>query len=137
MFAWERSLRKEVTVLKRRIAVILPILALATAPMALAAGAPSGTYKTTITKPAKLKGVWKVTFKSGHVTARFKGHVAARNTYTISGSTITFPPKKGAKCTSPGMYTFMLSGKTLTFTKISDPCSKGRAAVLTHKFTKV
>jgi hypothetical protein len=52
--------------LKRRIAVIVPLLTIAvTAPMALASGGPSGTYSTKITKPTMIKGTWKVKFAAG------------------------------------------------------------------------
>ncbi len=123
---------------KCRIAVLLPILALAVlAPVALGSGKLSGTYKTKITSPPMFKGTWKVSFKSGHVTARDDGHVVARNTYTISGSTITLAAKAGSTCKTPGKYTFTLSGKTLKFTKIADPCQPNRAAILKHTFTKV
>jgi hypothetical protein len=39
-------------------------------------------------------------------------------------------------CKTPGTYKFTISGETLTFKKISDPCNTVRAELLSHKFTK-
>jgi hypothetical protein len=39
-------------------------------------------------------------------------------------------------CKTPGTYKVTISGETLTFKKISDPCNAPRAQLLSHKFTK-
>jgi hypothetical protein len=124
--------------LKRRIAVIVPLLTIATiAPMALASGGLSGTYSTKITKPASIKGTWKVKFAAGVDTVYLNGKQEAGGTYRIAGSTITFKkPAAKSGCHKPGKYSFTLSGKTLKFTKISDPCPN-RPEILSHTFTKV
>jgi hypothetical protein len=122
--------------LKRWIAVIVAMLSLAIiAPLAFAAGGLSGSYRTKISKPASIKGVWKIKFASGHTTVSWNGKVVTHGKYTISGSTITLKPK--GKCHSPGKYNFKLSGRTLKFTKISDPCPSPRSKILSHRFTKV
>lgn len=122
--------------LKRWTAAILPTLALAgIAPAALATEHLSGTYTTRITKPASLKGLWTVKFTAGADTVTLNGRPLIHGDYTISGSTITLKSHGTGACTSPGKYTFTLSGKTLKFTKISDPCP-GRPEVLAHPFTQ-
>ena len=123
--------------LKRLTAIIIPTLALASiAPAALATEHLSGTYETKIAKPASVKGLWRVKFTSGSDTVSLNGRPLIHGHYTISKSTITLKSHGTGACTSPGKYTFTLSGKTLKFTKISDPCP-GRPEVLAHPFTKV
>jgi hypothetical protein len=123
--------------LKRWSAVIVPTLALASiAPAALATEHLSGTYTTKITRPASLKGLWAVKFAAGADTVSVNGHPLIHGNYTISGSTITLKSRGTGTCTSLGKYTFTLSGETLKFTKINDPCP-GRPEVLAHSFTKV
>lgn len=123
--------------LKHWTAVLVPTLALASiAPAALATDQLSGTYKTSITKPASLKGRWTVKFAAGADTVSLNGRPLIHGNYTISKSTITLKSRGKGACTSLGKYTFTLSGNTLNFTKISDPCP-GRPEVLAHPFTKV
>jgi hypothetical protein len=123
---------------KRRIAVIVPILTLAiVVPPALASGGLSGTYSTKIAKPAMIKGTWKVRFAAGVDTVYLNGKHEAGGTYRISGSTITFKKQQAASgCHKPGKYSFTLSGRTLKFTKISDPCPN-RPEILARTFSKV
>ena len=122
---------------KRRIAVIVPILTLAiVVPPALASGGLSGTYSTKIAKPAMIKGTWKVRFAAGVDTVYLNGKHEAGGTYRISGSKITFKRAASGGCHKPGKYSFTLSGKTLKFTKISDPCPN-RPEILARTFTKV
>jgi hypothetical protein len=132
---------------KRWIAVVVPALTLAfAATPAFASTAhwgtsrvPSGTYQATIKEPAGLKGVWRIEFHAGTDTDYLNGTKVASGTYTISGSTITFaqpavPSGSPDTCRSPGKYTFRLPGRTLTFTKISDPCNSVRSELLSHRF---
>ena len=131
---------------KRWIAVIVPTLALALTATSASASTthctsrvPSGTYQTTIKEPASLKGVWRIEFHAGTDTDYLNGTKVASGTYTISGSTITFaqpavPSGSPDTCRSPGKYTFRLPGRTLTFTKISDPCNSVRSELLSHRF---
>jgi hypothetical protein len=153
--------------LRRCLAVTVPILSLALiTPVALASGSLSGTYHTTVTTPATLKGTWSFKFANGRDSQLLNGKEVANGTYTISGSTVKFAnpaipkgaaptsssgtsttPPAGAPslpsgtttptaCSTPGTYKVMISGKTLTFKKISDPCNTLRAQLLSHKFTK-
>ena len=131
---------------KRWIAVIVPALTLAIAATPAYASTthctsrvPSGTYQTTIKEPASLKGVWRIEFHAGTDTDYLNGTKVASGTYTISGSTITFaqpavPAGSAQTCQTPGKYTFRLPGRTLTFTKISDPCNSVRSELLSHRF---
>jgi hypothetical protein len=134
---------------KRWIAVIVPTLALALTATSASASTtrctsrvPSGKYQTTINKPASLKGVWTIKFHSGTDTDYLNGTKVASGTYTISGSTIKFAqpavPSGSAKtCQTPGTYTFRLPGRTLTFTKISDPCNSVRSEILSHVYIHI
>jgi hypothetical protein len=122
--------------LKRRIAVIAIGSLTIIAPAALATGRLSGTYRTTITSPQSIKGVWKVSFHSGVQQVTWDGRPASRGTYKISGSTITFRRSTAGGCHLAGKYHFALSGKTLKFTRISDNCPN-RPEILSRTFTKV
>ena len=132
---------------KRWIAVIVPTLTLAIATTPAFASTshsgtsrvPSGTYQATIKEPASLKGVWRIEFHAGTDTDFLNGMKLASGTYTISGTTITFaqaavPSGAPETCRSPGKYTFSLPGRTLKFTKISDPCNSVRSELLSHRF---
>ena len=134
---------------KRWIAVIVPTLTLAIAATPAYASTthctsrvPSGTYQTTIKEPASLKGVWRIEFHAGTDTDYLNGTKVASGTYTISGSTITFaqpavPAGSAQTCQTPGTYTFRLPGRTLTFTKISDPCNSVRSEILSHVYIHI
>ena len=130
---------------KRWIPVVVSTLALAIAATPASAStsrAPSGTFQATIKEPANLKGVWKIEFHSGTDTDFLNGTKIASGKYTIAGTTITFaqaavPSGSPATCQSPGKYTFSLPGKTLKFTKISDPCNSVRSELLSNRFTRL
>jgi hypothetical protein len=139
-----------VPVYKRWIAVVISTLtiAIAATPAFAATGhsstsrVPSGTYQATVKEPATLKGVWKIVFHSGTDTDFLNGTKIASGTYTISGTTISFaqaaaPSGSPTTCKTPGKYTFSLPGKTLKFTKISDPCNSVRGELLSNKFTRI
>jgi hypothetical protein len=112
-------------------------LAFAVAPVALAAGGLSGTYKTTIASPAPIKGKWKVTFTPGAYTVSDNGNLVVKGIDAIAGRAITLMDKSGpGACKKPGKYTFAVTGKKLKFTKISDTCN-GRPGVLSHTYHKV
>jgi hypothetical protein len=134
---------------KRWIAVMVPTLALALAATSASASTthctsrvPSGKYQTTIDEPASLQGVWTIDFNDGTDTDYLNGTEVASGTYTISGSTITFaqpavPSGSAQTCQTPGTYTFRLPGRTLTFTKISDPCNSVRREILSHVYIQI
>lgn len=124
---------------------ILAVLAAGSlaASSALAAGGPAGTYKTRIGAKelgGQLRGTWTITFRRGAYTVRDNGKPAVRGRYALKGHRITLADKSGpAACRPKGVYTYRLSGKHLTFKRVSDssPSCTGRAHVLAHRFTKV
>ena len=131
------------------VAIVLTLTLAIAATIAIASGAhsgtsrmPSGTYQATIKNPASLKGVWRIKFHAGTDTDFLNANKVASGTYTISGTTITFaqaagPPGAPETCRSPGKYTFRLPGKTLKFSKISDPCNSVRSELLSQRFIHV
>ena len=128
----------------RRYLATVPILGVALfAPLAHASGSLSGTYRTTVTTPASLKGTWLFKFGDGRDSQFLNGKEVANGTYTISGATVKFADPAipsgtttATVCKTPGTYKVTISSETLTFKKISDPCNAVRAALLSHKFTK-
>jgi hypothetical protein len=116
-------------------AVIL--LTLIVSSVALAAGGVTGTYTTTITSPAQLKGKWVVTFaKGGTYKVARNGQALARGTYSTTATTITLREPNG--CGGSGTYAWKRSGKTMTFIRKREvPACQARAAVLAHRFTQV
>lgn len=131
--------------MKRFATLAAVLLALSVASVALAAGG-LGKFETKITgKGAKtergmLDGTWTLALRSptsGTVNLTWNGRKAGGGTYAISGSTITLTPKKNGGCKTTGKYTFKLTGKSLTFTKISDTCTVRRDVLTAHPWTKV
>jgi hypothetical protein len=106
-----------------RAAAVAAVLAAMPVALAVASGGPSGTYTTTITRPAILKGTYRLTFTPGHLVLDLPGGKVRRGTDAISGSTIRFR-LRGGLCKKPGTYKFTLSASSVTFTKIKDPCSR-------------
>jgi hypothetical protein len=115
------------------------------------AGLLGGSYATTITGESgalgAFSGTWTISFVAGVYqwkhSAEPGGSVDAGQ-YKISGSTITFRDTSATGdsigCPGVGKYRFKLTGKTLSFTLISDPVNSchGREVVLTSgPFTNV
>ena len=134
--------------MKRFALAVSVVLALALSSVALAAGTLSGTYKTKVTSNAEqgfLKGTWTIKFKGAAYTVTDNGKVVVHGKDTIKGSKITFQDTSGKfACLgagTSGTYTFKVTGKKLTFTKVKEAkksCAAGRAVVLTSgTFTKV
>jgi len=130
----------------KRVAMVGAIpLVLTSASIALAASGP-GKFESTIsgngrkTDNGRVDGKWTIDLKSptsGPLNLTVNGHDQGGGTYAISGSRITFTPKKGGSCKTKGKYSFTRSAKTLTFTRISDSC-KVRFDVLTaHTWKKI
>jgi len=72
--------------------------------------------------------------KGGKYTITDNGAVVVRGHFT-STSRIYLSNETGpAACPQPAVYSWKRTGKTLKFTKVSDPCV-GRAAVLGLPFT--
>jgi hypothetical protein len=107
--------------------------------VAVAAGGLPGTYTTTISSPAQLKGKWSLSFaKGGAYSVRLNGEVLARGRFTATAKTITFDREQGSGCTGAGTYAWKKSGKTMTFARKRETSScQARAAVLGHRFTQV
>jgi hypothetical protein len=112
------------------------IAALALPAVLLAAGGlPLGKYTAHVKTPARLKGTWVLNFtKAGKYTITDNGAVVVRGRFT-STSRIYLSNETGpAACPQFGVYSWKRTGKTLKFTKVSDPCV-GRATVLALPFT--
>jgi hypothetical protein len=109
---------------------------------ALAAGGPSGTYKTTVHTSVlggALNGSWTLQLKNGKYAVKDAGRAAVNGSYKITGSKMSWTDSGGPDaCKGTGVYKFKASGKTLKFTKVSDTnLCFGRQIVLSGKFTKV
>ena len=121
----------------KRLAVGASMIAALALPAIVLAGPnlPLGKYTTTVKTPARLEGIWVLNFvKGGKYTITENGAVVVHGHFT-STSRIYFSNETGpAACAQFGVYAWKRVGKTLKFTKVSDPCV-GRAAVLGHSFT--
>jgi hypothetical protein len=120
----------------RRLAVVASMIAALALPSVVLAGTlPLGKYTTKVKTPARLKGTWVLSFlKGGKYTITDNGAVVVRGHFT-STSRIYLSNETGpAACPQFGAYAWKRTGKTLRFTKLSDPCA-GRATVLGHLFT--
>lgn len=113
----------------------LALIFAALAPGALAASAKlSGTYETTVSSAGSLNGTYRITFSPGKFVLRGPYGTEGHGTYSISGSRMAVHGPGACKAT--GTYDFKVSGSSLTFKKLSDPCP--RAAILTaHALKKV
>jgi hypothetical protein len=122
--------------MKRRMLIAAAIAALALPLPAFADGPPAGKYTAKITAPAALKGTWSLAFaKSGSYTIAQDGKVVVRGHDLSIGPQMQMYKETGPRaCKSTGYYNFKRTGKTLTFSKLSDPGCAGRALVLSHRF---
>lgn len=128
----------------KRFAIVTTVfVALALCSAALAASTLSGSYRTKIKSSAlggALNGTWTIKLKGGKYTVADNGKVVIHGNYAIKGSKITLRDKSGPDaCPAPGTYRFKLKGKSLKFSKVSDPnpACVGRVIVLRSTFTKV
>ncbi len=131
--------------MKRPIMLAAMLLTLVAVPLALGATGP-GKFQTKLTgkgadtEHGALDGTWTLDLAnptSGPLKLTWNGHRKGGGKYTISGTTITFTPKKGGNCKTTAKYTFKLTGRTLTFKPIRDKCAV-RRDVLTHgPWTKI
>jgi hypothetical protein len=106
----------------RRATTIAAVLALISAGIAVASGGPSGTYVTTVNSAGTLNGTYHVTFSPGHFTLHAPYGIVGHGTDSVSGSRITLHGP--GSCTTAGVYEFRISGSSLTFHKIKDPCPR-------------
>jgi hypothetical protein len=111
--------------------------ALVVSSAALASTGVVGTYAATITSPSAIKGKWVLTLaKGGTYRVALNGKPLARGTYAATATTITLRELDG--CGGTGTYAWKRSGKTMSFTRKREARScQTRAAVLTHRFTRV
>jgi hypothetical protein len=107
--------------------------------VAVAAGGLAGTYTTTISSPAQLKGKWSlILVKGGAYSVKRDGELVARGKYTSTAKTITFDREQGSGCTGAGTYAWKKSGKAMTFARKRERSScQARALILGHRFTQV
>ena len=107
--------------------------------VAVAAGGLAGTYTTTISSPAQLKGKWSlILVKGGAYSVKLDGELVARGKYTSTAKTITLDREQGSGCTGAGTYAWKKSGKTMTFARKRETSScQARALILGHRFTQV
>ena len=118
----------------RRAAAIALVLAATPAALAVASGGPSGTYRTTVTNISGLNGTYRITFSPGRFVIHAPYGLVGHGTDTVSGSKMTLHGP--GSCPAAGTYQFTISGTSLRFKKIKDPCQ--RAEVLTaHPLKKV
>ncbi len=80
-----------------------------------------------------------LTFINGHYQASYQRPLAVTGKNRVKRNKIWFTDTGGpGRCRGTGKYKFKLTMGKLKFTKISDTKScAGRAAVLSHTFTKV
>lgn len=119
---------------------VIVLAALAMSSVATGASSVAGTYRTTITSPAPLKGTWVLTLaKNGRFTVAMNGRIVSRGSYTATAKTVTLGRERGGSgCAGRGTYTVKKSGRTVRFIRKREAAScGGRAAVLAHRFTKV
>ena len=114
-------------------------LTLGVCSVAVAAGGLPGTYTTTVSSPAQLKGKWSlILVKGGAYSVKVGGELVARGKYTSTAKTITFDREQGSGCTGAGTYAWTKSGKTMTFARKRETSScQARALILGHRFTQV
>ena len=107
--------------------------------VAVAAGGLAGTYTTTVSSPAELKGKWSlILVKGGAYSVRLNGEVVARGKYTSTAKTITFDREQGSGCRGAGTYAWKRSRKTMTFVRKRETSScQARAFILGRRYTQV
>jgi hypothetical protein len=119
-------------------AVVITVLGLAS--VAAAVGGVAGTYTTTITSPAELKGKWVLTLaKGGSYTVSMNGQILGRGSYSATAKTVTFGRERGGSgCAGQGTYALKKTGRTVRFIRKREAAScQGRAAILAQRFTRV
>jgi hypothetical protein len=123
------------------VAAVAAALAFSTAAMAAGLG---GTYKAKVHTNAfsgSLNAEWTISLNGGKYKVAEDGSVVLNGKYSVSGNRITIGGGgSGDFCRVKGIYSFKLSGKKLTFSKVSDSTKacRGRVDVLTNgPFTKV
>jgi hypothetical protein len=129
--------------MKRLIPVAALACAIVLAAEATAAGSPlTGQFQTVISgKNSALNGTWVLSFApNGFYTVAKKPRlntVLVAGSSAISGKKLLLSDLQGRlACKAPAAYMFNLSGKTVRFKKLNDPCA-GRLALLKASWTKI
>ena len=91
------------------------------------AGFPTATYAGFLESTSGAPGT--LTLKSDGTYHIFGGPASDQldiaGDYTVSGETITFQETVDAICSTPGTYTWRISGNTLQLTVVHDTCGGG------------
>jgi hypothetical protein len=129
---------QKVSQMKQLAIAVSVVAALALSSVALAGGTLPGRYTTTIKSPAQFKGTWVLSLAKGGTYNVDNGQLLIRGRYATTGSRITFGHETGdGACAKSGTYTWKKTGKTLTFSRVSEsPACSGRSGVLAHTFTQ-
>lgn len=109
----------------RRATALALILTAISATLAAASSRLSGTYVTTVKTAGELNGTYQITFSPGRFVLHAPYNIVGHGTDTVSGSKITLHGP-GSSCTAPGVYEYRVSGSSLTFRKIKDPCERSK-----------
>jgi hypothetical protein len=121
----------------KRLAVGVSMVAALALPSIVLAGGnlPLGKYQANVKTPARLKGTWVLNFmQGGKYSITDNGVVVVRGHFTSTSRVYLSNETGPAACPQAGVYAWKRTGKTLKFTKVSDPCT-GRAGVLSLPFT--
>ena len=106
--------------------------------VAVAAVGLAGTYTTTISSPAQLKGKWSlILVKGGAYSVKLDG---ARRSWQVHVDCEDDHPRSraGQRLHGRGTYAWKKSGKTMTFVRKRETSScQARALILGHRFTQV
>ena len=123
------------------VAVSCGCLAAGLAAAALGGAPLAGTWSTTIAgaPSAQFDGVWKLRISGTGAYVISKGRLRlVTGTATFRGATVTFHDRGGpASCIGAqavGTYRWALSGRSVRFTAVKEPCA-GRRLVLARRFT--
>jgi opacity protein-like surface antigen len=98
------------------------------------------TAKITGATPAILNGTWRLAINKPGFAVNKDGRAAIIGTVTIAGNRVTFRDGAGPlACRGAqrvGTYTWRITGKRLTLSRVSDACV-GRRSVFAHAFIKI
>ena len=118
--------------------VVVAVVALTLSPGAPGATRLSGKYRGKITS-GFLTGTWTMTFNRSRLTYKVTGpfgSLTGHNKY--NGSQITFyKESEGTICPGSGVYRYKLTGRTLKFTTVREPCGPRRIVTARPTYRKV
>ena len=103
----------------KRLAVCVSMIAALVLPTVVLAGGalPLGKYRANVKTPARLKGIWVLSFmKGGKYTITDNGAVVVRGHFTSTSRVYLSNETGPAACPQFGVYAWMRTGKTLKLT---------------------